>query len=814
MSITLNKANYATPATDYIAGRDFVDNTKYFSLHHNILDGSFKVMGAVDIPAWGDTLSLGDGTLSTPFIITNTEVNSLHTLRLRGDAALAIVPVQFTFTLYNGSTVLYTEEFINTALSVEWLHQLDRAYDITSYEVSISKISVAGVTARVTSVFSPHTIYNSVAITIDTICSSIISELRSMHEHINLVIGASTHIATVADIACSVAIPLDIGIVAGPTNVHTRMRDASRRVHGKIQVSYMNPLLNDVVVNPGTGAAYNTSESQTVDGFIDSTDTLFMLHNNTLDGSYKLIDSRSKVGWWSNNLSNLDGTFDMDPIVSFSCTPRLIYSLTVGSSRVHDILLVDYTINVLSNSAVLSYNIIDNDKYERVIGPISEVSNVEIIVHKINKPNAPANIMELTIGSTVWYNQDDLISLDFLEEISYDDELETMGGVSANSLVATIRNDNKQFYFDNPASLISKQLKKNRKIVAYLGTEIIPGEIEWYVLGTFWTHSWSVPEGLLYAKATAFDTLGLLNTLQYTDRHVLINCSIGYVAELLLSDAKARHYGNLAWEIDASLYAVTVPYVWFNDGTYLYALNELTKSYRFNAYCNRYGKVILKEHSKPTAFIDTWSDSTNIISKVYPTLYTEVPNVINVYVTDIVLSDIEVISNTNTFTVPDISVLSLKATQPIVEVVTVTLDADATVSYTYEEYSWGLTFTFSGTGIVRSLKVIAKAIENKQVDFISARNELSIHNNGVNEKNIAHSFIQTYDRASQIASDILESVYTDVYDIDVEYRGDIALSINDTVRIVDNITPTDKYKLRRNSLYWDGALHGTAKLNT
>jgi hypothetical protein len=605
---------------------------------------------------------------------------------------------------------------------------------------------------------------------------------------------------------------------ATPTlvNIHTRMKDPTRNIYGKVIVNFMNPLIDDNFSVSTSGDAYNTDFMQVLDGIKDSSSKLFMLHNNRLDGAFKLIGSKNKAGWWSNTLSDASGIFTTPVTASANFTARLLKSLTIVSSAKNDVKLVDFTVNVLSNDTTKTYNIIGNDSYECVVcaDPLAEVTNIEVIINKINKAYTPASICELTISSIVQYNQEDLISIDLLDELSYKDEIEALGGISANELTVLFSNELKQFYFNNDASIVSKQLKKNRKVVAYLGTEIIPGTIEWYVLGTFWSQSWDVPMQALYAKVLAFDTIGLLNRFNFRNRQVYINYSVGLLIETVLKDARDNYFKDLAWDIEPSLYSMIVPYAWFLDGSHMQALERIAQSCRINIFCARNGRVVASNRSTTIGFYDTWSDSTNILDKAYPTLYTDIPNIINLTLTKVTESTIQVINDSTVFAVDGSLTKAYIATNPILGNEIFTIDADAGIMYSYTKYSWGFDVTFTGIGTIRNIACTATALEIAKAGIITRIDQNSLLLNGAVTMDISHDFFQDISTVNALADAILADSEKDIYDADVNYRGDISITAGDPIKLLDNITPSDKYIVKRNQLYWDGSLTGKAKVNT
>jgi hypothetical protein len=599
-----------------------------------------------------------------------------------------------------------------------------------------------------------------------------------------------------------------------PTNIHTVMKEATRTIYGKVLVTYMSPLVDEKLAITSNGIAYNSNVNQLYNASLDSSFIVTRLNNFKLDSSSYLMGDNTEVGWWSSFLSKTDGTFTTDPTLHMAFIPRLVMSLSIVSSAVHDIILVDYTVQVTSNGVVLTYEVTANTNFDNLIASvIPEVSAIDVIVHKINKANTPANIVEITTASTVTYEHENLISIDLLEELSYNDEVESLGGISANDVHINIDNTDKQFYFNNSESLIAKQLKKNRRIIPYLGAEVVPGQIEWHKLGTYWSYSWDVPVGNLYARVVAFDTLGLLKTFDFYKHQVYINYSLGTLIEFVLMDAKLT-YTLLEWIIDSSLYSVIIPYAWFERNNHMAALEKIAQCYRLNIYCDRDGKIVAVPRYAIGSSYDEWSDSTNIINKSYPTLYTDVSNTINVYVTSIQVTNGPVLNFTSIIPIDGEYELTLASSYPIISNVSVTIGKDAGVSYSYEKYSWGVVFKFTGLGNVNSIMVSADYVLAKKDSIATSSNKELVQMDGVKVLTIDSPFIQTFDHALSLADSILQDAAVDIYDADVEYRGDISLTVNDPIILNNGIAPTKNYFIKRHELLWDGSLNGRAKINT
>lgn len=608
------------------------------------------------------------------------------------------------------------------------------------------------------------------------------------------------------------------------TNVHTTMKQPFRRVYGKVYITYTDPMLNDVIKDiSASDIAYNSNMQQLVNGSSAPTELYFTLYNNDLSGKYKLSSSTSSVGWTSKQISDENGLFAASPhvLISFEAT-RPVSNLLINFNDAQECLAIDFDVTFIRSSGNIVRSFTNNDAYSvsvLVNEAISEVSAVQITIHRVSKPYYPAIILEAPVGSTFIYvgyqDTSSLINMNILEELTYDDDVEALGGVSANEVTVTLDNSHRGFNVDNPRSPVSSQLRRNRKIVPYLGTEVVPGEIEWHRLGTYWSYRWDVPYDSLSATVVGFDTIGLLSTSSFESHTVQVNKSLGYLIDYVLSDAKEL-LEFIDWYVDESLYNVIIPYAWFEPSSHAAALRRISKAYPMHIYCDRDGRICaLPQKLKLDYYYDTWSDSTNVISKKYTSLHTVLPNVINVAVVSPAPKyNADLAVDTLTFNVQTIAERTLRFNAPYLSDISINIDKDATVDYTYEVYSWGIKFTFTGTGNVRSIACYGTALDLSNTTSVVWKDRASAVSNGVIARDISAEFIQTVDLASFIINRITSLSTLDKYDAEVTYRGDISLTINDPILLLDGIAPDTRYNIKRHQLTWDGSLTGVANLNT
>lgn len=818
MSYVANQYNYATPLSSVadFALETSVADKKYFTLLDNNLDGSFSpISGYVGL--WGAETSDANGNLLEPFVVTITENLTLNAFRLISSSYN--YPVSFTVNFYNGDTLLYTITENNNT-SADYKHYLSKTLIITGYTITIDKISRSNDVARVYNAYNLGHVKRSDTLHVNYTEASVSSDRLTLRRSDRLSVASIERQSYVHNTIDKTFDTLNILCSEAPvlTNVHTRMKDPSRRIFGKVYITYTDPMLESDTVFDYSTMAYNSHVEQLTDNVHESEHTYFTLYDNDLTGRYKLSDSRSQVGWTSSQLSKADGTFDGDVWVSISFEPRPVKSFTIAFDDKHGNLVKDFAVLlVTTENAVYNYEYRDNtDATIEVNTEGYEIKTATILVARVAKPFYPATILSLPLSSTILYtgyeDQSELINIDLLEELTYEDEIEALGGVSANEVTVALDNSNKDFYF-NSRSLVSKQLKRNRKIAPWLGVEIDKGLIEWYALGTFWSYKWDVPTNGLSAKVVGFDTIGLLDTTSFMNHKMLINKSVAELIAYVLDDAKSQ-LNFIEYVIDPALSDIVIPYAWFEKGSHTKALRKISMCYPMHIYCDRQGRICAAPQKlRLDYYYDIWSNSTNVIDKNYSSLYTVLPNIINVsVVSPTIESRYELAKDETVFTVP--LTRTIMFDKPCIDEVNFVVDCDSTVTYTYEAYSWGAIINFAGAGQVRSVTCVGDALDTSSTNVVTETDYESVRLNGGVTRDVSSPFIQTKELANTIIGRITSLSEYDKYDASVDYRGDISLTINDPILLRDGIAPSDKYNIKRHQLFWDGGLSGSAELNT
>ena len=660
-------------------------------------------------------------------------------------------PVDFTISIYKNSTRLNTQSVVgNDKESLEIT--LDKAYDIDTYVLTVTKISVA----------------NDV---------------------------------------------LKIATASFNSSISNFMKEPSRHIHGMVEVLYNNSIRDNTVT--GNEGAHGSSVYSITDGTQAKSNKYFKLYDNNLTGKYKVIGDASEVGWWPKTMPDSSGVYAVPQTLSLQFSQRNLFGLEIHCGPYGDLYdyPVDFTITAYTTAGTEVVEVTGNASPIYTTDRLfRNVSQLDITISKTSNPGRPCVIMYIPMESVMMYYDKDLIDINLLEELSFEDNLESLGGISANELTVRFNNEDDSFYFNNAQSPIAGYIKKNRRIRAWLGVEPFNnGEVLWSPLGTFWTYSWDVPVGSLVAKAVALDIIGLLNTVTYYDHGVYRDITLYEAIETVLTSAK-RKFDFLEWEIDPALAEISIGTIWFEYDTYAAALNKIASCDFIDIYSDRDGRIVAKYKPEQAATQDdVWSNSTNVIHTTYPTLYTAPANDIKVHVTSLKLAQ-EVLLDTTvgeTVQAGDVRVFKFNkiayAASPSV---------DATAEHTEEWYSWGLIVTFTSDGVFNSVYVQGESLSVDNSSFVERVNSEAMLENGTVECEVLSDFIQTADHATRILERMYDRSEASMYDAKVTYRGDIQLTLTNNIYLADGIAPANLYSIKRHQLNWNGALSGTAELST
>lgn len=583
-------------------------------------------------------------------------------------------------------------------------------------------------------------------------------------------------------------------------NIHEALMAPSRQTFGVVKIYYYNPLLEV------TNFCIASSEGP----------------GSSLDDVLKDNDR----GWISEGVSDADGW--IDETLAIEMSPRLLgaFSISFGDDPAKYAQEFVVTINngtdsitrYITNYAdtIVKFN---EDVFVETGTVIVDATELIINIRRMSAPNLPAQINYVDIQQPFYYEDNQLIGVDILEELTYTDAKTHLGALSANEVNVYLNNELHSFDFNNEASRVSRQLKKNRKIAPYLGINAINPETDketlyWIPCGVFWAYNWNVNQNKPITTLQGFDTLWLLNQIDFKEFYMQKNISLADFLTYVLEKAQA-YVTDLRFMIDPDLDNInfTIPWGVINKGKFFQVLQEISGCYPIDIYCDRSFRIAcmcqhhINDHTKLH-----WSNSDIILGTEYPTLYTDKYNIITVKIYDAVEITDKLVSSVQAITITDETKITLNfngyCTNTELDPPTLNIVKDENVTIKdYTWYEWGCDLTFTGSGTVESITVNGSYVTLQSTTFVQSRDEEAIFNDGELEITIDNIYIQSYDYAKYLADLMLEQVQSLKFNAEVSNRGDFLATLNDKVHLTDGLAyDYNNYKITKQNMKWDGSL--------
>ena len=382
-----------------------------------------------------------------------------------------------------------------------------------------------------------------------------------------------------------------------------------RRTFGKIQIDYTSPFLDQsitVVANENANISYPT---QTADSLSKPFAKIASLDGSwVLDGTYALAPTpqeaeTNQMGWWGKQLAGTVGAFSIPyPTLAVTFLPRPITRLqAVGDSKRQE-WPVDFSIRLYDGNNTLLYTetVTGNTQIawsKTLAEPITQVEKMTLELTKWSHTGRQAKITEFFTSIQETYEDEDIISINLLEEREVNTGSLPVGNISSNEIDIRLSNENRKFDAGNTASPLHNLLKPNRRIRAWIGIEKDSGDKEWVPLGVFWSGDWSAPEDGIYVQTTGLDRLEFLRRSEYAPDTARQNISLYDLAVDILTDADLTQ--DEYW-VDEELKEYIIPYVGTEPQSHREMLRKIAEACLGQVYCDRHG-VIRVEGTKPVA---------------------------------------------------------------------------------------------------------------------------------------------------------------------------------------------------------------------
>lgn len=599
-------------------------------------------------------------------------------------------------------------------------------------------------------------------------------------------------------------------------NIHTVMKAPSRQVFAKVEVTYTDPKQdNTLEVQTSVEGALSKKE-QLYNGFKTPEYKWFYLFQNKLDGTYHPISESSEVGWLDNKLSDENGFVNpaVEIIFRFANSRSITRLEVIGNAQSQNF-PVDFSIKLYDSSDNLLYteNVVGNTdaNWTKDISPVSNVAKLVLRVTRISIPYAVCNILEMYPVIVETYYSDRLVDIDLLEETAYETSM-PLGGVSANELNITFNNEDRRFSINNQQSYLKDYLKKNRKVKVWFGA-YVNDNLEWYPWGVFWTDSWNIEKRSMVAKLRALDSLDLLKKTNYLTSTLKFNKTLTELATDILIDAGLKTSDFI---IDPVCDSIVIPYSWFDKQSHRDALQKLASCALVSIYCDHNGRIVVDNILNAKEYVTDFTEDS-YMDVNYPQAYKSSYNYVEVEYINYSLEDQQEIYNEDMSEIiePNTSkqFICRFNNVPCDEIQDPTIIGTNLEVIDTKKYAWGCIVTIQNIGSTDStltnINIQGRPLKEQSRSVVVAKDENSILLEGeIRAPKISSPFIQTREYAKYLADTLLSIYLNAKYDAQLNARGDIAVQLENQVKLIDPIEGVnDYYKIIRQSAKWNGAFH-------
>lgn len=822
-SVTASDTAY-NMSVEYIYGGSLDPETKEFKLYKNSLDGTYLLLDPDGPRSWSSgSVSNAEGVLESEPTITVTYSASFAFpgIQITFDIVNNVFATAGVLRLYKEDVLVSEEAFINNSPTM--VHILPDPVVADKAEIVFTKMNEATVPVNICHITLAEP--SSFAL-VGTIYGELDAVIRQ------LIQGDTSGIIWAADDAqLTVYAPTpDTGVIYGESstvieNIHTAMNRHQRQIFGKVTITYTDAFTdNSLSMEVNTGTAHGTALTELTDEIEASGQLWFSLHQNKLDGSYKLLpdlnDRRYSPGWWGRVFSDADGVLSEPTTITVTFSPRTLTALSIYGLDVFDNYPVDFDINIYSDEELVgAYQVVGNNQlnwFTRLDPKIPNVTSYTLTIYKISQPNTTPKLSELFTAIRETYYNDEIESISLLEEVGYSTGALPIGNVSANEIDITLSNADRRFDLTNTESVLYGYVKRNRKVRAWLGIKVA-GEIEWAPIGTFWTTQWDIPQDEMYAALVARDRLELLRLTDLAPTPVLTGWTLYDLFEYVLVDAGI---GAGGYRIDEDLKDIIIPYAWFDRVTHREALGRLASCAIIQVYCDK--RDVINVHwslNAETIPVTTFDDDVNVFRSSYPLAVAEQVNHVEVsYKHFSPGATSEVYKGHQGVTLEPNVPMTIRVTfskTPVTSITNVTLGTSLDVTAVVTNlYAWGadITLTNNTTSALVGIDmtITGTALEAGGENIAVAQDEQLIREDGKISERVSHDFIQEGEYAQALADQLLGIFKDSRYDVTLENRGDAALELGDHVIVNSGGAPLH-YVVTRQTLQWDGSLSATTE---
>lgn len=316
-----------------------------------------------------------------------------------------------------------------------------------------------------------------------------------------------------------------------------------RKLQARCRFDFSDTTIDNTIIGLSNSHNARSHYSQLYNGKEDVTRKWFSLDGHSkLDGTYHLAPEtesgieKLEMGWWSEALSNDEGSFpthkgrrfgraalgrrvigrtEFPPSVMVNFTERQVQEINISFDNARIEYAIDFTVILYSLTGTIlgTYPITGNGglKYNVQITPVSGVAMMELKITKWSLPHASAKVAEMFTMVSMLINGKDLKSSQVVEDRELSKDSLPVGTTSSGSCVLKFYNRDRLFDYDNPTSRLYNYIRKGVKMTPEIGDGV-----NWVPMGVFFVNEWDVPKDDIFVTATGFDIMSALDESEYS----------------------------------------------------------------------------------------------------------------------------------------------------------------------------------------------------------------------------------------------------------------------------------------------------------
>lgn len=310
-----------------------------------------------------------------------------------------------------------------------------------------------------------------------------------------------------------------------------------------------------------------------------------------LDGSMELFSPTGNFGWWSKEISDVDGNFANPPAITYTFTKP---HSSIGLTLIFAELVQDITAKAYNDETIIQTKDFTglNTSLAVLDFPVENYTKLVIEIHRA-LPFHYAKLLEINFGIEYVYDdeKESLLNYDVLEDIDL-----MSNQLSSNTMTVTLNNMDQRFNMFNPKNEV-RFLQERQKLSVSAGL-LVDGKFEDIPLGVFYLSTWDSPTAST-TKFTANDIISLMTGTYYKSRLYDHERGEAILKELLDAAGLYDEQGNPLYYIHPNIRNVTLS-GYIAPMRYRDALQRIAFALGAVVKTDRYGKVLIYRATEET----------------------------------------------------------------------------------------------------------------------------------------------------------------------------------------------------------------------